>query len=202
MFDFKSALQIWNKNNDVFSISICIWYLHVGASFYNEVHTTIAQPKTRGSWVLVRYKSLSQNCLIGTRLKDVGEYASSHFAFDHSPVEKPIWILWLPDRNHSFFQRSKNSCEDYRMGLQPNWGNLWSNKHEQSKYQSSTKATNSKHFLLQCHQQTGLLDVGYTVKIDEEEMVVYRRNLTVGIGCSCKTRTVQRVVQPERIYHL
>merc|ERR1712062_717439 len=53
-----------------------------------------------------------------------------------------------------------------------------------------------------CHQLTGLLDVGYTVKIDEEEMVVYRRNLTVGIGCSCKTRTVQRVVQPERIYHL
>ena len=68
--------------------------------------------------------------------------------------------------------------------------------------QPMRKATNSKHFLLQCHQLTGLLDVGYTVKIDEEEMVVYRRNLTVGIGCSCKTRTVQRVVQPERIYHL
>ena len=68
--------------------------------------------------------------------------------------------------------------------------------------QPMRKATNSKHFLLQCHQLTGLLDVGYTVKIDEEEMVVYRRNLTVGIGCSCKARTVQRVVQPERIYHL
>jgi len=54
-----------------------------------------------------------------------------------------------------------------------------------------------------CHQLTGLLDVGYTVKIQEEEMVVYRRNLTVGIGCACKPMmTLQRLQQPERIYHL
>ena len=33
---------------------------------------------------------------------------------------------------------------------------------------------------------TGLLDVGYTRKIEDREIVVYRRNITVGVGCICR----------------
>ena len=49
---------------------------------------------------------------------------------------------------------------------------------------------------------TGLLDVGYTEKIEDQEMVVFRRNLTVGIGCLCKPLGIQRVYDTERINHL
>ena len=99
----------------------------------------LLNPRLVGVEYLSDIKVCLKNCLVGTRLQDVGEHTSGHFAFDHSVVEKPIWILRLSDRNHSLFQRSKNSCEDYRMGLQPNWGNLWRNNHEQSRYRSSSK---------------------------------------------------------------
>ena len=41
---------------------------------------------------------------------------------------------------------------------------------------------------------TGLLDVGYTEKFEDLEMVVFRRNITVGIGCLCKPLGIQRFV--------
>ena len=43
----------------------------------------------------------------------------------------------------------------------------------------------------------GLLDVGYTQKFEDQEMVALRRNITVGIGCICKPSglEIQRVQQ-------
>ena len=56
-------------------------------------------------------------------------------------------------------------------------------------------------FWWQCRQLTGLLDVGYTRQIGNQEMVVHKRNLTVGIGCVCKTMEIQKFIQPERVDH-
>ena len=41
---------------------------------------------------------------------------------------------------------------------------------------------------------TGLLDVGYTENFEDLEMVVFRRNITVGIGCLYKPLGIQRFV--------
>ena len=46
---------------------------------------------------------------------------------------------------------------------------------------------------------TGLMDVGYTSKIGNQELVVYKRNLTVGIGCVCQPMEIKRVQQVEEV---
>ena len=50
---------------------------------------------------------------------------------------------------------------------------------------------------LKCYQLTGRLDVGYTKTIEDKEMVVHRRNVTIGIGCVCKPLKIQRIQQSE-----
>eukprot|EP00093_Oithona_nana_P000103 00103.XXX_810_1264_1 [CDS] Oithona nana genome sequencing. len=50
-----------------------------------------------------------------------------------------------------------------------------------------------------CRQLTGLLDVGYTSKIGNQELVVNKRNLTVGIGCVCQPMEIKRVQQIEEV---
>merc|ERR1711860_193482 len=54
----------------------------------------------------------------------------------------------------------------------------------------------AKHYS-KCYQLTGRLDVGYTKKVADKEMVVHRRNVTVGIGCVCKPLKIQRMQQSE-----
>ena len=61
----------------------------------------------------------------------------------------------------------------------------------------------SRNLILQCHQLTGLLDVGYIEKIADQEMVVFRRNITVGIGCACEPVHIsRRIHHPEEISRL
>ena len=43
------------------------------------------------------------------------------------------------------------------------------------------------------------MDVGYTSKIGNQELVVYKRNLTVGIGCVCQPMEIKRVQQVEEV---
>ena len=53
--------------------------------------------------------------------------------------------------------------------------------------------------LSQCLQVHGLLEVGYTETIESREVVVHKRNLTVGIDCICGPRVTQRFYQPDNI---
>ena len=57
-------------------------------------------------------------------------------------------------------------------------------------------------FILQCHQLSGLLEVAYTQKLKGQELIVFKRNLQIGIGCVCAPERPQRVYQTESINHL
>ena len=50
---------------------------------------------------------------------------------------------------------------------------------------------------LQCVQSTGVLEVGYIEKIEcdheTKDVVTFRRNLTIGIGCVCKPFGFQKL---------
>ena len=43
------------------------------------------------------------------------------------------------------------------------------------------------------------MDVGYTRKIGDQEMVVYKRNITIGVGCICQPMEIHRVQQVEQV---
>ena len=51
-------------------------------------------------------------------------------------------------------------------------------------YYSRTKSLKLKVYFMQCYQLIDRMDVGYT---DDTDRVVHRRNVTIRIGCTCKT---------------
>ena len=39
------------------------------------------------------------------------------------------------------------------------------------------------------------MDIAYTARLDEKDIVVHRRNMTVGVGCGCKAMRIRRFMQ-------
>ena len=46
---------------------------------------------------------------------------------------------------------------------------------------------------LQCRQAMGPMEVGYVRSFEDKEMVVHKRNISIGMGCFCMADQVQRV---------
>ena len=42
------------------------------------------------------------------------------------------------------------------------------------------------------------MDVGYVEEIDNKEVVVLRRNMSIAIGCDCKLDKIERMQQVEQ----
>ena len=64
-----------------------------------------------------------------------------------------------------------------------------------SGYRSKSRYSLGIHqmsYSFQCHQLTALMDVAYIGLIQRKPVVLYRRNMTVGIGCGCKEMQIQR----------
>ena len=54
--------------------------------------------------------------------------------------------------------------------------------------------------LKKCRQLYGLLEVGYTIKtVEDLEVVVHKRNLTIGVGCICAPLVAQRFYQHDKL---
>ena len=45
----------------------------------------------------------------------------------------------------------------------------------------------------QCRQTFGIIEVGYVRNINDTEVLVHKRNMTIGTGCLCMPLRVQRM---------
>ena len=52
----------------------------------------------------------------------------------------------------------------------------------------------------QCYRITAKMDIAYTARLDEKDVVVHRRNMTVGVGCGCKAMRIRRFMQVRALH--
>ena len=52
----------------------------------------------------------------------------------------------------------------------------------------------------QCYRITAKMDIAYTARLDEKDIVVHRRNMTVGVGCGCKAMRIRRFMQVRALH--
>ena len=112
-----------------------------------------------------------------------------------------VWILRLYSRIGGISEWSTDTIKNYWTLLLRTWYSLLG-RELQSKYFIFHFFSSNQLFMhslpfLQCVQSTGVLEVGYIEKIEcdheTKDVVTFRRNLTIGIGCVCKPFGFQKL---------